>query len=200
MPKITLTDFVDIVSKSGTPKATKVAQVKNRPAYDPKTDFYKKVREAIVDTHQRGASKADLSAALSNLKDTKKQVNYPDVLQGYKKWWGKKTLSWFVPPSGTFTAHGVDVSINPELGLEINGTKHIIKLYFKGEGLAKNRANIVTCLMGIQLNAAAPAGAIMSVLDVRNAKLVSAANTPSPTFSAALTAELAYIAALWPNV
>ena len=45
MIKISLTDFVDIASKSGTPKATKVAQVKARPDYEPKFDFYRPIRE-----------------------------------------------------------------------------------------------------------------------------------------------------------
>jgi hypothetical protein len=31
MPKITLTDFVDVVTRSGTTKITKIAQIKNRP-------------------------------------------------------------------------------------------------------------------------------------------------------------------------
>lgn len=39
MPRITLTDVVDITSKSGTPKATKVNQIKYRQAYSPQTDF-----------------------------------------------------------------------------------------------------------------------------------------------------------------
>ena len=50
MPQISLTDFVDIVSTSGTPKATKVKQVKYRPAYNPAIDFYKRIRDDIVET------------------------------------------------------------------------------------------------------------------------------------------------------
>jgi hypothetical protein len=45
MIRVSLTDFVDIVSKSGTPKATKVAQVKKRGRYEPAVDFYKPLRE-----------------------------------------------------------------------------------------------------------------------------------------------------------
>jgi len=199
MPKISLTDFVEIVSKSGTPKATKVAQIKNRPQYDPRSDFYKLAREAITDTHQKGGAKSDLDAALSELSDPKKKVNYPDLVKGYKKWWGNKTLQWFKPPSAVFAAHGVDVSVNPELGLIVNGAPHLVKLYLKGEKLTKVRADIVTFLMQSQLAGAAPTGTIMSVLDVRNSKLISA-GTPTPALSAALNAELAYVAAIWPNV
>ena len=39
MAEISLTDFVDFVIKSGSPKLTKVKSAKTRPDYDPKTDY-----------------------------------------------------------------------------------------------------------------------------------------------------------------
>lgn len=199
MPRISLTDFVDIVSKSGTPKATKVAQVKNRPEYDPSQDFYKPARDCIIQTHQKNGDKAELRRMLAALRDPKKQVNYPDLVAGYSKWWGRKTLKWFAPPSETYAAHGIEVSVNPELGLLVNGERHIIKLYFKGETLSKNRVDVVTHLMEHRLRPRATAGERMSVLDIRNAKLI-APTVPIRGLSGILDAELAYIAALWPSV
>jgi hypothetical protein len=61
MIKISLTDFVDIASKSGTPKATKVAQVKARPDYDARFDFYKPIRDQITEIHRAGQGGATLS-------------------------------------------------------------------------------------------------------------------------------------------
>ena len=52
MPQISLTDFVDVVAKAGRPKATKVRQVKERHAYEPAFDFYKSLREHIVENHR----------------------------------------------------------------------------------------------------------------------------------------------------
>ncbi|MGC8623940.1 MAG: hypothetical protein ACP5VQ_01585 [Phycisphaerae bacterium] len=39
MPEISLTDFVDFLIKSGTPKLTKVTQIKQRPDYNPNPYF-----------------------------------------------------------------------------------------------------------------------------------------------------------------
>ncbi|MEZ4253047.1 MAG: hypothetical protein R3B99_32975 [Polyangiales bacterium] len=39
---ISLTDFVDFAMESGTPKVTKVAEMKDRPDYQPAFDFYKR--------------------------------------------------------------------------------------------------------------------------------------------------------------
>jgi hypothetical protein len=75
MPKLSLTDFVDIVSKSGTPKSTKVAQVKHRPPYSPATDFYKPLRDEITQVHASGLTKATLTRFGSSISDPKKAAN-----------------------------------------------------------------------------------------------------------------------------
>ncbi|MCE5254499.1 MAG: hypothetical protein LLG45_09920 [Actinomycetia bacterium] len=199
MPRISLTDFVDIVSKSGTPKANKVAQIKNRPEYGPALDFYKPIREFIVDNHKRSLPKFATPAALACVGDPKKKTNYEAVAEGYRKWWGNKTLEWFEPPVATFSAHGVDVVVNPELGLVVNGRPLVIKLYFKADPLSKARIDVVTHMMEETLRPGLSGGETMAVLDVRRAKLISP-TVAIPRLTAALNAELAYVAALWESV
>jgi hypothetical protein len=199
MHKLSLTDFVDIISKSGTPKATNVAKVKHRPKYEPATDFYKLLRDRVVETHKNKLSHKHLVELVSSLNDLKKIKNYPDIINGYSTWWGKKDIKWFDPPSELFVQHGIAVSINPELGLNVNGQSYLVKLYFKSEPLTKNRIDIATHLMEVCLRKHCHAGEIMAVLDIRNSKLITP-KVPIPSLSATLDAELAYIAALWPNV
>jgi len=199
MPHLSLTDFVDVVSASGTPKATKIRQVKTRPTYSPAIDFWKPLREAIMETHTRGLPKGNLDLVLAGLTDRKKLTAYPPAIAGYKKWWGRSALQWFAPPSALYTAYGVDVSVNPELGLRVNGVPHIIKLYFKETTLTKNRVDIITYLMTAQLTQGVPGGCAMAVLDVRRGHLIVPAGAP-PDLSAVLDAELAYVAALWPRL
>lgn len=199
MPRISLTDFVDIVSKSGTPKATNVARVKNRPEYSPATDYYKQLRDHIVELHRNNRPKADLFRLLMELTDKKKLDNYRESIEGYKKWWGRKNTTWFSPPNNIFSANGVDVSVNPELGLTFDGESHIVKLYFKADSLSKNRVYIITHLMEVSLRRSIRIGVKMSVLDVRNGKLITP-TVPIATLTATLNAELAYIAVLWPNI
>ncbi|NLE11487.1 MAG: hypothetical protein GX630_08245 [Actinobacteria bacterium] len=199
MPRISLTDFVDVVSKSGTPKANKVAQIKNRPEYAPAVDFYKPLREFIVDNHKSGLPKFAITSVLASITDPKKLSNYPAVAEGYRKWWGNKVLEWFDPAVGSFAAHGVDVVVNPELGLFVNGTPYVIKLYFKADPLSKTRVDVVTHMMEEALRGSFTGDETMAVLDVRRAKLL-APTVPIPRLTAALHAELAYIAAIWEEV
>jgi hypothetical protein len=201
MPQISLTDFVDIVSASGTPKATKVKEVKRRPPYQPSFDFYKQIRDGIVEAHQNRRGKTHLDGTLPVLTDRKKVAVYPSLVASYKKWWGRKDFVWFIPPNVLYSRNGIDISINPELGLEINGIPHLIKLYFKGEPLAKNKIDIITHLMAVSASpyCPQPGDTIMSVLDIRRQKLFTP-TVPIPSLSATLNAELAYISALWPSV
>lgn len=199
MPKLSLTDFIDVVSRTGMARTTKVAQIKHRPKYDPAFDFYKKIREAIQDTHQKGKTRTHLASLLGGLTDPKKQVNYPAVVAGYSKWWGRKAITWFDPPTAQFSHSGFTVTINPELGLMVNGQPHVIKLYFKGDGLTKQRTLIATGLMEHSLRSSVANGATLALLDIRNAKLFPS-QALTPMIVAGLQAELAFIAALWPNV
>jgi hypothetical protein len=197
MPRISLSDFVDVVSRSGSPKATKVREIKNRSPYLPATDFYKPFRDGLVDLHRKAQGKSSLTA-LASPNDLKKAASYAALVDGYRKWWGRKDLVWFEPSREIYEAHGVEIVVNPTLGLAVNGVPHLIRLHLKADKLTKMRADLIGALMLSTLETASP-GAAMAVLDVRNSKLFAAGNGPDGV-DAMVNAELAYIASLWPKV
>ena len=199
MPRISLTDFIDIVLRSGISKMDKLSAVKNRPPYKPAYDFYKIIREALEDTHQNARNKTYLRQLLGTLRDPKKRVNYPQIVEGYCKWWGRKAFVWFDPPNSMFSNAGVDVSINPELGLEFGSKQYVVKLYFKGEKLTKNRINLVNQLMEHCLRPSVSPDVTMAILDIRASKLFLGGESDARVI-AALKAELRYIAELWPQL
>ncbi len=199
MPRITLTDLIEVLTKSGSPKATKVAQIKNRHAYDPATDFYKALREGLIQLHKTGGAKTDLPKLHKGLTDPKKIINYPLMISGYRKWWGNKALTWFDTSGATYSQSGIDVAVNPELGLIINGQRHVVKLYLKADVLTKTKADLIVTLMQHVLGPLEPAETSFSVLDVRNSKLFTYAAT-GKNFKPMVDAELSYIATLWPHV
>lgn len=193
MRSLSLTDFVDIVAASGTPKLTKIRNARSRGKYDPATDFYKQIREGIVQAHEAGAKRSDLSKYIRAARDSRKQQHFDEIEQGYRKWWGRKTLGWFDPPRKSFTLSNVTVRVNPELGLSINGDPHVIKLSFKAEKLTSRRVELIGHLMSKALPAKR---GTVGVLDVRRAKLFTP-NVPAPDLDALLAGEFAYIAAVW---
>jgi hypothetical protein len=199
MPKLSMTDIIDIISKSGTPKATKIRQLKYREKYHPGTDFYKPLRDEMSACHKRGGTKGNLDNFVDGYPDKKRIEHYREIVGGYKKWWGKKSLKWFTPPTQQYMKEGFEVSVNPELGLEVDGKRHLIKLYFKPEPLSKNRVEIANQLMENTLRAKSRATDIMSVLDIRTSKLIPC-GAPSKLLEAMLAAEMVYIAKIWPDL
>lgn len=171
MIRLSLTDLVDIVSKSGTPKATKVSHVKARPDYEPAHDFYRPLREQIIAIHRNGEQRGSLDKVMGGISDRKKLGNYPELIQGYKKWWGRNTFQWYEPQRSTYTSNGVSVMVNPELGLKFGSETHLIKLYFKSESLSKLKIDIITNLMELELRSLCDKKEKMSVLDVRSSRL-----------------------------
>jgi len=199
MLKITLSDAVDVISKSGSPKATKVSQIKNRQPYHPAIDYYRTLRLSLAEIHSNGRDRRAVDAILPAITDPKKLDNYHAAIEGYKKWWGRKNVGWFVPPRAEYTSGDVSVRVNPDLGLDLDGTRYLIKLYMKDEKLEKLRIDPALVLMELALRPVAQPGDRVALLDVRKSKLHVlgvdvAKNKPM------VDAELGYIAALWPSV
>ena len=197
MTAISLTQFIDFVSKAGAPRLTVVKNVKQQlsEGYDPATDFYKAIRDGIVMMHRNGQPKSTLDSTLNGLTDKKKQTGYPPLVSGYKKFLGKKSIEWFDPPRDDWSQSGLTVSINPEVGLVIGGCRHVIKLYFKAEPLTKLRTDVVTQLMNLVLGKPKSSFAF-GLLDVRKARLFTS-NGADPGLIALLQGEAASFASIF---
>jgi len=85
---------------------------------------------------------------------------------------------------------------NPELGLEIKGVKHIIKLYFKKEPLSKNRADIAVAAMELELRKKCSPDDVIAILDVRREKLIKS-QAVTPNINALVNAEIGYVESMW---
>lgn len=199
MPKtnvVSLTYFLDFVHKSGTPRLTVVRNFKKRPDYDPATDYYMPLRKEIVRMHGAGDPKTVLDEFTANV-HAKKKANYATAVAGYKKFLGKKTASWFDPPKGKWSGGGIDVSVNPEVGLEIDGVRFVLKLYFKRDKLAKNKMEIINHLMAKTLTDPKQP-MTFGVVDMRGGKLITAVTDPD--LPALLKGEAAAFAAMLASV
>ena len=126
------------------------------------------------------------------------QIN-TEAIKGYKSWLGKKSVAWFQPPREELSVSGIDLMVNPEIGLNINGQRHIIKLYFKADKLTKFKTDVITCAMEDTLRSKAKPADLMTVVDVRRGRHFSGAG-PSAKLSGMLGAELAYIGYLWSSM
>ena len=171
MIDISLTDFIDYVSKIGTSKFTVVNQIHSRDEYHPAFDFWKPLREGIIDFHKFDKDKSELDNILNELTDKKKINRYPLLIESYKTFIGRKKIEWFDPPFKEWKTNDLRVRLNPELGLDINGNLYIIKLYFKTDKLSQMKADLILLLMNTKLKKGDFKDATFAVLDVERNKL-----------------------------
>jgi hypothetical protein len=197
--EISLTDFVDIAARTGTLKATKVKEVKLRPDYDPRFDFYRGIREPIVRIIKDGADPSELKQLAEGARDLKKRPAYLQIAEGFELWRDGKVWQWFDPPRRVYSAHGMKVRVNPELGISRKTKAHIVKLYFKDDELSIFKIKVILSLMKQTLRPHCEDQTIMSILDTRAGKIYSWKRT-WPSLMPLVNAELAYIASLWDNV
>src|ERR1035437_3949784 len=194
MPEISLTDFVDFVIKAGSPKLTKVRELFNRAEYSPAFDYWKQLREHIAHAHG-GTEK--IGSILEGV-DLRKKRRYDAALTGYRKFLKRtEDSAFFVPPCERWTHSGLTVKVNPELGLLIEGRRHVIKFYFKDEEPTPHRLNAVLQLMKDSVRKGKFEDVIVAVLDVAKGKLITATKEENTEYSILLEGEAASFMSMW---
>jgi hypothetical protein len=197
--KMTFTEFIDVVIKVGTLKITKIRQIKNKPEYEPVTDFYRPLRQYLIEYHKNELYDEEKRISSQLTTDRKKFSHYDRLLNGYWKYLGKKRPKWFDPPKSKIDINGVEIIINPELGLIFGKEKYVIKLYLKTEEISKQKIDIALGMMEYNLKALLKEDQILAILDVRNSKLYKK-TIDIPDLAAAVEAECAYIASIWEKI
>lgn len=200
MINISLTDFVDFVVSSGAPKMTKVKEIKARGDYHPAFDFWKTLRDAIVDFHSHGITdKKHFDRMLESVTEDNRRAVYPSLIKNYKSFLGRKTIQSIPVKKETWQYSRLTVRINPELFLTINDERHLIKLYFKSEALSQPRIAIIQLLLQLAFDGKIQQPTKFCVLDLRRNKLYP---TPSPNASLLplLQGEAASFIAIWESL
>jgi len=200
--QISLTDFVEFILRAGMPKLTKVRQLKYRGPYNTLADFYRPMREAIIRAHVAGLGKKNVTGCVDSAWDWQEErrgkQHFTELAHAYIGWWGRKNIQWFEPPHEILDLGEVHVSVNPELGLLINGKPHLIKLYFKQRPLPKRYAEVAAHLMYATMHEQCPEGTEMAILDVRRRNLNRLSDRPH--LAALVSGEVAALTTMWSRV
>jgi len=161
--------FVDFVLKVGAPKLAVVRELKDH-RYDHLTDFYRPLREAIVEMHEKGRPEKALDDLVEAMTDERKRRIFPELCAGYRAFLAAHRATWTSTPRAVLPMGAVEIAVAPELGFEIDGVPHVVKTYFQGEPLAQKRVDLTLALMSTALGPAHPR-AVFAVLDVPKARL-----------------------------
>jgi hypothetical protein len=198
MPQITMTTFLDYIAATGTTRLRRVRDAKQQygQKYDPATDFYGPLRKRVVQVFEQGWDPKHLEILVGDVTDPKKQEPYAECRKGLRKWAGaagKKKIKWKQPQKSVWTSEGLEVTISPELWLEIDGHSKVIKLYFKAEKLSQHKVNLSLRLLDTTFGHLGHVG----ILDVRQGRLYEQTTEPPAGIDALLASEAAGLTALW---
>lgn len=192
MPVVPLSGFVDFVISSGTTRLTKVQAIKRQieQGYAPERDFYKGIREGILEFHRGQRSSFDDLAVQS---DKKKIAHYAEIINGYKLFLKKEHPSFFNPVDSTWSIGELSVTINPEAGFDLkDGGQAMVKLYFKSLVLSRQRVDLVLHLMKSNLPTRIPP----AILDARRGRMYYH-KSDSKNLDALLAGEAAAFIEIW---
>lgn len=194
--KVSMTTFVDFVIARGATRITRVKRAKEQYSqdYSPARDFYRQLREGIIDVHYKNQPLSLLDTIVKQA-STRKRELYRECVAGYKRWQAKKTLTSFAVENVVWGQGQLDVSVNPELGLSIGGVAHLVKLYFKKDNPTKQQLEAALHLLA-QHPACTNQGAIPAILDIQAGKL-KMPTRQIPGISALLAGDAVAFAAMW---
>lgn len=172
--KISLTEFMNYINRSGSQKTTVVISAKTRREEEYKiyTDYWLKLREQIKYVHKNNLPKEVLYSIVETVSEDK-QDNYNAAINGYCSFWGKKKIEWVTPPRKTWIIGDIRIVLNPELGLKIKDRTYYIKLFTtSGNSIDKKHADLILTLMEQELREKADdTKTVFAVLDIKRGKL-----------------------------
>lgn len=199
--KVSLTEFMNFVNKSGASKVTVVQKAKNRrdEEYAHYKDYWIKLREKIKSVHKSDGSHDNLKELLSEVNQDKVD-NYKLAINGYCSFWKKKKIEWVEPPRKTWTVGDIKIEVNPELGLVLKDKVFVIKLFTTAnDSMDKRHADLILTLMENELRSKVEAEVIFAVLDVKRGKLFENKNL-DPSLKGLLNGEARSFETIWKSL
>ncbi len=174
--QISLTEFINFVNKSGSAKATVVKSAKKSregEGYNSYADYWLPFREKLKLILRQKKGKESLDDLLKKVSSDKKD-NYRKIINGFKKFWGRKDFEWVNIPRKTWIISDLRVVLNPEIGIAYRDKIYVIKLFLNiNEVLDKKHADQILTLLEKELRIKVGEGdeVVFGVLDVKKGKL-----------------------------
>lgn len=198
MERVPLPTFVEFVFTAGKPRI-QVAKTFKDHRYDHLADFYKPLREAIIDTHAGGKPLSALDDFLRMLTDERKRRVFPGLVEAYRKWFHASPKRWIAPPRSMLPIGDLEIDIAPPLGFEIDGRPTFIYLHFSGATLAQKRVDVLLGFVSAALGPVMPTTQF-GLLDVGRSKLHTLRHPSNPRLGLLARGEAASFATIYAAV
>lgn len=112
--------------------------------YSPASDFYRPLRQGIVRYHKGRIDFEDLIERMRTLGSSTQRLHLPDAAESYRKFLETHDVRWVENARKEIWMCGdLEVRVNPELCVEVDGVECLQKLYFKQERLDRHRLGTI---------------------------------------------------------
>lgn len=153
---ISLTQFFPFVLADSIGKRAELRAIKrSHGQYTPAVDYWRLLRLQITAHHQfeqpTGPGEPDALDTALELTHPDRLANYRVAVAQYRRFAGRKEIEWIGRPRrGMWLADGLQVRVDPELHVTIDGEPHVVKLYLKVDrrwALTQRTANPLAYLL-----------------------------------------------------
>ncbi len=131
---ISLTQFFPFVLADSMAKRSELRSIKRvQGTYTPAVDYWRLLRLQIAAHHQfEPGSGPDALATAVELAHPRRKEHYRTAVTHYRRFLGRKKVEWIAKPRrGMWLSGDLQVRVNPEMLVTINGEPHVVKLYLK---------------------------------------------------------------------
>lgn len=177
---ISLSEFMNFSTKKSTGSRMKaVKDIKYKPDYHPAIDYWKRLRDEIKRIHDNGLPIESLKELIYVVSEDK-QENYRKNINAYINFVKKNDPEYFSVGKAIWNFDdNLSVRANPEMGLIVNGTPHLVKVHYKTTNKELSKQTIKSTLTAIQLadsDYVLPDNPVYAVLNLANRRLYTSDN------------------------
>jgi hypothetical protein len=171
--------FLEFTNTVALPKLRVARDARWRRGYN----FYAKLVGAIVAMHREGRDVASIDVEPlckmdgSASCDERKMRIFPGMLDSYDAFMSRAgKATWFEPPRVAVDLGGINVEVEPELGLEIGGKPHVLLFDFGCAPIPQRKINMSIALLRMAFGSELPMAAF-GVLKLPPGNLYNAATS-----------------------
>ena len=147
MPEVIVFEkFADFLTKKQRFKKNYVHNVIKQGVYRPEEDYYLNLRQRLKSLMKKNSSLNELDIILKKIAP-KKFDNYEVLIDQIQNYMQNKKYTWVTPPRYTKNYSGLMLTVNPEIGLQIDEKTYFIKMYFKKKELDSEKVGIMQKIM-----------------------------------------------------
>jgi len=168
-----MTSFADFVVSDSLSKFSKVLAIHRQyeREYSPAADFWSRFQQGVEGVLSSGGKPIDLDEVHKIAKDNR-STQYLSACRGFQRFWGNRTIELIGRPKTEIWEHDrLQVKINPELIVRIDGRAMTLKLHLKDKlTLTQRLSNPLLFLLDQKFSSELePRG--VGILDVHRGKL-----------------------------